>query len=270
MIQLIIIIIIIIFLLVIIKNKNHYDCIISINVHENFKFLIKQIKNIKDNVSLSHAIILNCNDYMFNECTKNTLPNNVYINNIILNKKRYHGSLTEGIYNNIKYALEHFDFNFFIVSSSRNYFDNNMKLDDLNIIIKGTPYREYNKYTEWHWPNFLQTELAKYYINQNKELYSSPHEGLLFTVNAVKKIVSFLESNLEIKQNLFNFNGCVEEFALQTISINMDEPFFYIGNGCCNEDPIKQNEKNENLKFMYKTNRILENFNQNFIFNYDN
>jgi hypothetical protein len=255
---------IIIFVFIIMNNnyhekftvKKHYDCIISINVHEKFNFLLKQLENIKNNVSLNYAIILNCNDYMFTECTNNILPDNVYINNIILNKQRFHGSLTEGIYNNMIYALENFDFDFFIVSSSRNFFDNNMKLSDLKTIVKGKPYREHIPLTTWHWPSFLKTKLAKYFIDQNKELYNSPHEGLLFTFNAVKIIVSFLESNIEIKQDLFNFNNCVEEFGLQTIVTNMGEQFFYIGNGISN-DRIKPNDQNEYLKFMYKENRDL-------------
>jgi hypothetical protein len=50
---------------------------------------------------------------------------------------------------------------------------------------------------------------------QNKELYNSPHEGLLITKNGCIKIINFLENHQDIKNDLFNFEGCVEEFALQ-------------------------------------------------------
>lgn len=193
---------------------------------------------------------------MFDECNKNKLPDNVYINNIILNKKKYHGSLTEGIYNNMLYALEYFTFKYFIICSSRNYFDNNMTLYDLDNVIKQPIHMIDYNYTVWHWPTFINTKLAKFFINQNKKLYSSSHEGLLFTYSCIQKIVHFLENNLEIKNDLFNFEASVEEFALQSIAINIEDNFYYIGNGCCNNDHIKSNDENDELKFMYKVDRI--------------
>ena len=234
------------------QQKKSYDCIISINIHEKYSFLLKQLENIKQNVNMSYAIILNCNDIMFKECNKHKLPDNVYINNIILNKKRFHGSLTNGIYNNMIYALEKFKFKFFIVASSRNMFIK-MTLDDLYKVTKNENkiYGDNHSYTEWHWPMFLNTLLSKYYISKQQKLYSSAHEGLMLTHNACVKIVFFLENNLEIKNNLFNFNHCVEEFALQTISMNTGGLFYYIGNGCY-EEKIKPGEF---LKFMYKINR---------------
>jgi hypothetical protein len=49
---------------------------------------------------------------------------------------------------------------------------------------------------------------------------------------------------------------CVEEFALQTLSSNLGEPFYYIGNGCCSEEPIGHlGPGNDLFKFMYKTRR---------------
>ena len=67
---------------------------------------------------------------------------------------------------------------------------------------------------------------------------------------------NFLNMNLDIKDDLFNFNNCVEEFSLQTISANFGEPFYYIGNGCCKEGAINTNgPESEILKFMYKTKR---------------
>ena len=136
-------------------NKN-YDCIISINVHEKINFLIKQLKNINDNVNLSYAVILNCNVHMFNKCKNIELPKNVFINNIILNKKTYHGSLLNGIYNNMNYALSHFEFKYFIVASSRSMFGNNMELKDLDRISQ-IKIEQDNNYNEWWWPNFVNT-----------------------------------------------------------------------------------------------------------------
>lgn len=90
-----------------------YDVIISINVHENFIFLLKQLDNIKRHVHCTYAVLLNCNDYMFQKCKKINLPH-VYIHPISLNKQRFHGSITNGICNNMQYALTNFIFKFLL------------------------------------------------------------------------------------------------------------------------------------------------------------
>lgn len=274
-----IIILIVIFLFLFIHNyakisnesfqsqKQKYDCVISINIHEKFDFLIKQLDNIKNNVLCNYCVILNCNDIMFNECKKNTLESNIIINPIILNKRRNHGSLTEGIYNNMVFALENINFNYFLVMSSRNMFQFKLNMQNLHDL---TPYPDgidKNDYAgildtnnleklDWHWPKFINTELSKYYISQKQTLYSSPHEGLCFPINTCKNIVSFLQNYPEISKNLFNFESCVEEYALQTIAMNNNDIFYYIGNGCCTEEliPIDQNET-KIKKYIYKVKR---------------
>jgi hypothetical protein len=251
------------------EEKKEYDIIISINVHEKFQFLLKQLNNIKENVLCNYAVILNCNDYMFQECKNNILllPDNVYIYDKPLNKKHSHGSLTNGIFNNIEYAIINFDFKYFIVSSSRNFFANNLTLEDLNKLKEKDLFKsvetykiEYKDWEEkkntWHWPSFSNTLLVKYFLNKKQCMYSSPHEGVIYTYNGCNKITKFLNENPDIKDDLFNFNDCVEEFSLQTISANFGEPFYYIGNGCCNEGAINTNgPESEILKFMYKTKR---------------
>jgi len=241
------------------EQNPQYDCIISINVHEKFDFLLKQLKNIQENVFCNYAVILNCNDYMHEECNKNKkdLPENVYIHETILNKKMNHGSLTEGIYNNMVYALDNFSFDFFIVASSRNMFTNGLKLDDLIYLVnKGEPFIWEEKNKAWHWLKLRETLLAKYYIDSNKELHNSPHEGVVYTKNGCKNIVDFLDEHLEIKNELFHFDNAIEEFAFQTISMNSGENFYYIGNGCCTEGKIGKNDpENGIFKFMYKVKR---------------
>ena len=63
----------------------------------------------------NYYIILNCNDYMYNKLIYTILPPNVLINNVVINKERFTGTLTQGIYSNIQYAIEHFIFKYFIV-----------------------------------------------------------------------------------------------------------------------------------------------------------
>jgi hypothetical protein len=248
-------------------NKQHYDCIISINVHEKLEFLLKQLNNIEKNVLCNYAVILNCNEYMLNECKKQPLPENVYVHEIPLTKKRFHGSLTEGIYNNIHFSLQNFTFEFFIVTSSRNFFSNNLTINDLHKLtqIKNKANQDSIdnstwdiKKNEWGWEHMSNTLLAKYYLNQNKQLYKSAHEGLVITENGCKKIMEFLKSQPEIKKDLFTFDAQIEEFAFQTILMNTGETFYDIGNGCCTNETIGTNSPDGKIfKFMYKTEREL-------------
>lgn len=252
------------------EEKKQYDVIISINVHDNLDFLLKQLDNIRDNVKCNYAVLLNCNFVMFNECKLANLPENVYIHDKILKKRTWHGSLTEGIYNNMCFALDHFKFEYFIVSS-RQFFGNDMSLKDLQQMFRdGKPEIDEEdrwenkldksnweeKFNTWHWPWFAETLLARHFIKKNQGLYSSPHEGMVFSFAGCRKIVDFMESNYEIKIDLFNFEGCVEEFSLQTLAMNVGEPYFYIGNGCYNyELEPNRPESKKQQRFMYKVNK---------------
>jgi hypothetical protein len=245
------------------SEKPYYDCIISINVHEKFNFLLKQLKNIQENVFCNYAVILNCNDFMFEECNsrRSELAENIYIHEKPLNKRLAHGTLAEGIYNNMCYATHHFAFDFFIVASSRNMFTNELTMNDLNSIKAGKPHTLDNrsweeKKDDWIWGTLGNSMLGKYYLERNQNLHGCAHEGLIFTENGCKKIIQFLKNNPEIKEDTFRYESNMEEFALQTISINSGEPIYYIGNGCCNEGPIGKNDPDsDDLKFMYKVRR---------------
>jgi len=241
-------------------KKPHYDCIISINIHEKFGFLLKQLKNIQENVLCNYAVILNCNDTMLEECNsrRSELPKNIYIHDKPLNKSVNHGSLTHGIYNNMCYAVEHLTFDYFIVASSRSMFTNELNLEGLKRLKPYIPDRRPwdEKKGEWVWKELSNSLLGKYYLERNLVLCNSAHEGSVFTENGCKNIMDFLSNNPEIKEDLFQYPARVEEFALQTISFNSGEPIYDIGNGCCNEGPIGKNHPNsDDLKFMYKVKR---------------
>jgi hypothetical protein len=159
-----------------------YQLVISINVHEKYDFLLKQLENIKNNVSIRYCIIINCNQYMY-ECINN-LPDNVYINPTIINKRLYHGSIAQGIYSNMVYALQHFKFNYFLVCSSRNFFENNLTIEKLNnlIYIKHSSKIQIRKlqytnhsYNDWLWPHLSKSLLFQYIISKNEKLYNTPH-----------------------------------------------------------------------------------------------
>lgn len=231
------------------------DLIFSINVHENINFLIYQLENIKKYVKSNYIIILNANKIMYNE-----IKNNRYIKNnnsyIILypdylNKKRFHGSLTEGIYRNMQYALDNYNYKYFIVLSSRNIFYTELNPEKYKYFIKNSFKKRLNELSEkWHWPSILRSEISKYIIRNNLYFSKSAHEGVTFDYNACKDILSFLNRNDYIRKNLFEWNSCMEEFALQSICINHSQPYYDIGNGTNTNYNI--NDLKENT-FIYKT-----------------
>lgn len=246
------------------NTKRKYDCIFSILVHENVEFLLKQIENIKENADCNYAIILNCNDAMFEECSKIQMPDNVFIHDKPLNKKHGTGDLFQGTYNNMCYSLERFEFDYFITLSSRNMFGNRMTLSDLqNLephVEDARPWSE--KRTSWWWPKFEKSLIVNYYVSQGQEVVNCGYEGAVFTENGCKHIMQFLETHPDIKQDVFGFDAPMEEFAMATIATNSGEPVYYIGNGCCNEDRITPNNPNgKNAKFVFKIKRDMGSLN---------
>jgi hypothetical protein len=233
--------------------------IFSINVHENLKFLIKQIDNIEENVLLDFVIIINANEYMYIEISNNEIlkaKENIILYPDFINKIHNHGSLTKGIYLNMKYAIENYKFEYFIVLSSRNLFYNKLHKENYNNIPKiceGSYINQLN-FNEWHWPIFLQTNLAHYIVTNNWRFCQSYmfHEGLTFDYISVGKIVDFLEKNENIKNNIFVFNWGVEEFALHSISLNLSGYYYNIGNWT-NEDDYVNIDKLPKDRFVYKT-----------------
>jgi len=236
-------------------DKEKISIVLAINVHEKVEFLMKQFDNLKEYVKSSYCVILNCNNYMYNELKDKELPKNVYINPEVIDKRLCHGSLTAGIYSNMKYALEKLEFRYYVVLSSRNRFYREMRVEDLD------KFKRINKvnadinrnYNAWWWPYFLQTKLVQYYKFRNTSLdflCGSAHEGLTFEEKNCKTIVNFLENQVEIKIDLLNFPCCVEEFGLQTICVNECEngTFLDIGRGVGTEYEIPKDEEH----FIYK------------------
>ena len=235
--------------------------VFSINVHENFNFLRKQIEDIEANVLLDYVIIINANEYMYNEIINSGILNEkTYIELYpeYVNKRHYHGSLTKGIYLNMEYAVKNYQFEYFVILSSRNLFYNKLHKDNyknMRKICEGSSFEKIIK-QEWHWPLFFQTKLSEYIIMNNLIFSKSYeyHEGLTFDYISSLRIVEFLQNNELIKNNLFEFNCCVEEFALQTISLNLTGYYYQIGNwngpGDDHYDIISELPKD---LFIYKT-----------------
>ena len=223
-----------------------YDCIISINVFKMPEFLDQQFANIQQYVHAAHAIILNCNDYMAKELKGRPLPANVYINPEVINKLRGHGSLLRGIVSNMTFAKNlGLKYKYMIILSGRTIFYKPVTLENLDLIQpKAKSAEEFTTNaagpfpnTDWHWPEFRNTLLAKYYLHNNRRLYGSEHEGLTLHYDVCNNILEFLSKHIEIRNESYTYNGAMEEFVLQTIASNTLDPqnlnygFMTLGHG---------------------------------------
>jgi len=199
---------------------------------------------------------------MFTELKNVKLPNNVYINPQIINKNRFHGSLTHGIISNIRYANVFCKYKYCIILSARTIFYKNLKVDNLICLTKKWNTLDDIQLTgetpnNWHWPTFKTTLLSKHYLTKNYKLYNSAHEGLALSYNITQNIIHFLNCYPDIENNIINFNSCVEEFALQTIASNeinnnnLEYGYIELGHGVDNGFNI-----NIPNKYTYKINFI--------------
>lgn len=89
--------------------------------------------------------------------------------------------------------------------------------------------------------------LYQYLKDKNLYYSSSPHEGMCFDKESCEYISKFLKDNSKIAENIYTFNHCVEEFAIQSICCNFKD-YYYIGNGCY-EKPLDEVDMN---KFTFK------------------
>ena len=238
--------------------------IVSINVHENLSFLEKQIENIKTHLLLPHKIILNCSVAFHKELQERKAfirNENVILNPEPLNKKRYHGSILQGIYSNLKGARKNYSFDYFLVLSSRTFFYRDFKISDIQQLPKRESFKTIKNIKKSkkmkRFSSFLQTKLAQHIKkNQPERFVACAHEGLFFDSQNCDTICDFLENNKKIREELFQWKWCIEEFALQTICMFKDGYYYNIGRGLqiYNLENIPYEEKHIN-KYVCKIQR---------------
>ncbi len=226
-----------------------YDIVISINVHEKISYLYKQLENIENFCKLKYIIILNCNEYMYKNLIGKKLKNCI-INTNYFNKSRNTGLLFKGIYKNLKYALDKYDFEYFLLLSSRCFF-----FRELNNIhnIKGYKYNYKKGKGIWWRKSYEKSKLYKdISTRKNFNICSSPHEGVVLDKQNYMTVVNYFENHKKYLEELFNYKEPVEEFALQTLCKNLNGYFHFIA------IPTTKTTKNPNkynVWYIYKNDR---------------
>ena len=103
-------IIILICLLVLLELLNVSRLAIIMNAYME-DLLLEQLDNFRKYIKIPYIVVLNCNDELF-EKLKNKNIDNVILNPIHFNKKRFHGSILKGIISNIEFTIKNYDFNY--------------------------------------------------------------------------------------------------------------------------------------------------------------
>ena len=246
------------------------NIVYSINVHEKPDFLLYQLKNIEEHTNSPYYIILNCNEFMYKNLSKNnSIRNNnkIIINQEYFNKVRGTGLLFKGIYVNLLFAINNINFNYFFVLSSRNLFNNkvNKKILDTHyksakdIVSENKETSRYDNLTNWHWPQFKTLKVSKYLKEKQSYFYGSAHEGLCINYKTCIDLNNFFINHTDFLNELFNCKYCVEEFIIQTLAVYTNNSFMDMG--CGVSEQICKN------KFVFKTQRVLKDRIETFLVN---
>lgn len=206
--------------------------------------LYEQLNNFNEYIKIPYIVIINCSNDLYDKL-KNKKIKNVILNPEHFDKKRFHGSILKGIISNINYLLSlHLDVSCILILSNRCFFKKKFYNEKIEYNPNTLRMKNEIDIKNWHWPIFRETILFKRY----DKLSLSEHEGLLLNITEVKYINDFMNDNPNIKEELFNKDGCVEEFAIQTILINGDHNFRQLYQF---DPPENLNEKIQDI-YIYK------------------
>ena len=225
----------------------------------NYYFLKEQILNIKYNTTdfTEVYVILNCNDIIFDRLQNEKLHDEkikIIVNPEVINKKRFHGSITRGIFSNLKYIVENkINFDYFVVFSSRSILTKKINLDTIynNMTHSKIKWQEMIKLNKkfFHNSNYYRYKVCEktmehecsepiplWYFNDNriKEtkwfdkfkndfelIIGGKHEALCFTNIVIKNMYNYMINNNETMEEIYNNKCCVEETVLQTLGYNL-------------------------------------------------
>ena len=206
--------------------------ILSVNLNSD-KFIDEQLKNIREHLSYEYQIVLNCDEKM-HELIENKKYENVCVNPIAINKKRFHGTLFRGVYENIRYSCLNYKFDYFIVLSSRSFFfrklnnetiktfyDDNKRYDAHHSEFRPKTPLERKQWPRWMWSAFRKSEFYAYLRKHSYNFQKKMHEGLLLTRKNCEDLICFFDQNDELYNSVIDAKNLpMEEIVIQTLLIN--------------------------------------------------
>mmetsp|Transcript_69540 Transcript_69540/g.115535 ORF Transcript_69540/g.115535 Transcript_69540/m.115535 type:complete len:346 (+) Transcript_69540:175-1212(+) len=233
-------------------TKQRVPVVVTINVHELPTFVVHHLKHVREHMPFEHRIVLNCNSEM-HEALRTSIPDafvwetaepaDVLCHPQPLNKRRFHGTLLQGIVRNMDLALRRWDFDAFLVLSSRSWFRRPLSLQEvlesrtpvppgarrvtLRLTEAGVQYVDVSHEPKGFqigsggqlqgqdWYPLLRTRLANE-ILAGQTVVQGAHEGLVLERAACNHVLSTLDG--PIGTDLYQTEAAVEEFALQSLA----------------------------------------------------
>ena len=200
--------------------------IATINTHEKPDIMRMQLENIAMKVKATEVrVLLNCNDYMLTTLSSIELPPYAAVNPTPINKKRFHGSITQGIVANLRLAAEQ-EFDHFLILSASSKLALPLSIRNIRAgygmckkhvqnsclgqlcrlshcgYIRTWPHAKKNG--PWLFGAFATTALGKHVLAQKGKLIGSRHEGLVIDRATGLKILKFLDEHPDIADDLYN------------------------------------------------------------------
>lgn len=205
--------------------------IISINLHDDAYFE-DQLENIKNHLKFDYKIILNCNNKMY-DLLKNKKYENVLINPKTIEKKRFHGSLFQGIFENLKFVESITEYDYFLVLSARSFFFKKLDSETINSFYDHAKcYGSFNidyypkteqDWKEWPpkmWENHINSDFYSFLQKNKFNFQKGMHEGLLLTKKNGEDIISFFDKNEDLYKSVINTFNPMEEVVIQSLLFN--------------------------------------------------
>tara|TARA_B100000242_G_C43015592_1_gene472239 strand:- start:474 stop:1205 length:732 start_codon:yes stop_codon:yes gene_type:complete len=205
--------------------------LISLNLHKDTHFE-DQLRNIQEHLKFDYTIVLNCNNKMY-DLLKNKKYENVLINPVTIEKKRFHGSIFQGIFENLKFANTDIEYDYVIVLSARSFFFKKLDYDCVGLFYENskcynlrsidfTPKTKLEKegWPKTMWQNFINSDFYLFLQNNKFNFKKEMHEGMLLTKKNCEDIISFFDKNKDLYESIINTNNPVEEYVIQSLLLN--------------------------------------------------
>lgn len=205
--------------------ENEKKFIISINTHD-INLLTDQLKNIKQFLKFKYIVILNCNVELY-DIVKNKNFNNVHINPVHFDKSRFHGSLFKGIYENLKLALENYEFEYYLTLSARSIFNQALSKTNLDHFLHiNKSYTVSKKIQRKNgglvnlWGEFSKCKFYRFILDNKLNIKHEMHEGFIFTSHQAFEIQKFFNKNKDLLDSVYHTNTAMEELVIPTLLFN--------------------------------------------------
>ena len=227
--------------------------VVSINIFTQIDYVIEQVNNIdyftKDFEKV--YIIFNCGEEIYNIIQEDPLKNDrikIIINPDTINKRRFTGTIANGVFSNIKYIIENnIVFDYFLILSSRTIFADTLtknKIDEQLIstkekiidLINNNTYKNkvhvYNKFNHFslldkenihgfwyfHDKRIVNSKWYNKFISDFDIIIGGKHEGLCMDSTVIMNMYNYDKNNREIMDDIWASNWFTEECILQTLA----------------------------------------------------